>query len=180
MKETWVELPTRSAQLRAAGAIQAGERVMVKVREISVAQFAEHLPDMVPDLATECYAAAPGAARQQTVVDWERWLTALLAQVVVEPPLTTAQVIQLGADRDYVGNAIMKSWGVYLEDSPARVLYNKTFRLMLRRMARYSKRLPSELLTLSVSEFWFNWLVLFGPETADQEAGDQMLESARG
>jgi len=69
---------------------------------------------------------------------------------------------------------------VYLEDSPAHVLYNKTFRLMLRRMARYSKRLPSEILTMSVSEFWFNWLVLFGPETADQEAGDQMLESARG
>lgn len=139
----------------------AGQAVVVEtVDDLPLARFAEGLPTM---------STPTGSAASL----WERWCNELVSRSLVQPSLTPTQVDQLGAvDRGAILNALTHAWGLpgAIGAVPSALeLYTADFRRMLRRMSRRTGRLPTELLAMSAREFWTNYVILFGPDTAPTE-----------
>lgn len=159
VKELWVRLPEQSRR--------AGADVVVYVRELPIGEFARGVPDVIPHEATECFAALDPDGRYAARVGWQRWVDEMLSRVVVVPRLTPAQITLLGPDRDDLAQRCLRDFGVLGRER----LYEKNFLAMVQKLAKFSRRFPSEILQLSTSEFWFNWTVLFGPKADDEEMG---------
>ena len=140
----FVELPMRSRRF--------GRPVYVRVQEPSIGEFALGIPDFLPSAKD----------RSESRIEWERWVNAMLARVVVEPRLSPEQVSRLGADRSVLGERVLSEWGFSGLEPAYLQLYQDNFLTMVRRLSKFTRRLPTEILQLPTHEFWLNYAILFG------------------
>lgn len=105
----FLELPVRSDLV--------GRPVVVGLRDLTLAELCEGIPDGVPE---------PAAMTEDR---WQCWLDRLLARAIVTPEFLRdpARVRRLGPDRDNLIEAVLARWRMGLPSS---------FVLRLRRMAR--------------------------------------------
>lgn len=160
--------------------------VVVQVGDLTIGEFSAGVPDAVPHPETRCYGAADVAQRVQILRRWRQWEDQMLAKALRAPRLTPEQVQRLGPDRPHLLHSVLTTWGISVRGEPLyRQVYAETFIKMVRRLARFSRRLPSEILALPVRDFWLNWLVLFGggaevQDTAALETEDDLLRALNG
>ena len=160
-----VPLPRARARL--------GRPVALLLREPSALEFHRGGPDVFPN--TECFTnmnARQKRANLSAQVRWADDLIQALAVCVHDRPMTAACSsckraaggrVRLGADRDHVVETMMREWrqNDLGDDGEAWEMPGPNGRQILARFAKRANRLPHELVALPISDFNFDYRILF-------------------
>jgi hypothetical protein len=146
------------------------------LREPTALEFHHGGPDVFPN--TDCFVKMDGVAKRANLAEQHRWADELIQQLAVcahDRPMTGACAVckrssggrvRLGADRDHVVETMMREWRQNdLDDAGgAFAMPGPNARSLLAAFAKRANRLPHELAALPISDFNFDYRILFEPD----------------